>query len=544
MATTGVNGMDMLMSQMTGMAMMKGNVDFQSLLWTMFVVLFLQRAMSYLPKIAEELTKRFDDYMKKNTRIITDIHSTDPDKHETSSIIYTRTYDNDDSTRTRVKLPKDYIVADSILDCACKNDNAISLRSNGMYYVDHSNEVNLGDGVYFRLLSNVLGDQEAISSITIKVYSYTHSLTILRRKVEKFYDDYQAEIQNELGEKLYYFEDIPVAIPKSINMKTHKEELRYELAPKTMQFRMNPFYTSKRLDNVYGNAMKIVRSRIRFFMENREWYDKRGIPYTIGLLLYGPPGCGKTSLIKAIANECNRHVFSVRMSDHTTRSQLTDLFFSENIHETTNGKTRSLTIPMKKRLLVFEDVDTMCDAVKARSGAKTEIENTGDIDTIVEDVKSSWSKTDDMSEMPMFTSLGDLKAANEIQYDRVDNVDHGMKNSELRTPSEKLDLGTILNLMDGILETPGRIIVMTSNHPEVLDPALIRPGRIDLIIKFDNSTKDEVQEIYTGLTGGSIPENILEKIPDKKYTPAKITQSIFEHFNDPEQGIRKLIVKH
>ena len=82
---------------------------------------------------------------------------------------------------------------------------------------------------------------------------------------------------------------------------------------------------------------------------------------------------------------------------------------------------------------------------------------------------------------------------------------------------------------------------MTSNHPEVLDPALIRPGRIDMIIKFDKSTKSEVQEIYNGLVGKSIPEDLIDKIPDKKYTPAKITQSIFENFQNPESGIRKLI---
>jgi SpoVK/Ycf46/Vps4 family AAA+-type ATPase len=560
MVQSGVSGMDMLMSQMTGMAMMKGNVDFQSLLWTMFVVLFLQKIIGYMPKIGEFISKRIEGYMKKSTSAIIDLPNSDPTKKETSSIIYTRSYDNDDSTKTRVKLPKDYIVADSILDCACKNDNAISLRSNGMYYVNHSNEVSLGDGVFFKLLSNTLGDNEMISGLSIKVYSYTHTLTNLRRKIEKIYEDYQAEIQNELGEKLYYFEDIPIAIPKQINMKTKEEELRYELAPKTLQFRMNPFYTSKSLDNVYGNAMKIVRSRIRFFMNNREWYDTRGIPYTIGLLLYGPPGCGKTSLIKAIANECNRHVFSIRMSDHTTRSQLTDLFFSESIHETTGGKTRSLTIPMKKRLLVFEDVDTMCDAVKSRTGEVTEIENTGEPDedarstpegppgNLPDDVITSSWKTimpelrniKNVEDLPMFTNIEDLKASNDIGESKFGSANHGMENADLKTPSEKLDLGTLLNLMDGILETPGRIIVMTSNHPEVLDPALIRPGRIDLIIKFDNSTQGEIQEIYNGLTGKSIPENILSKIPNKKYSPAKITQSIFENFDNPEQGIRKL----
>ena len=37
----------------------------------------------------------------------------------------------------------------------------------------------------------------------------------------------------------------------------------------------------------------------------------------------------------------------------------------------------------------------------------------------------------------------------------------------------------MLNVLDGVVDTPGRMIIMTSNHPEVLDPALIRPGRID-----------------------------------------------------------------
>ena len=37
----------------------------------------------------------------------------------------------------------------------------------------------------------------------------------------------------------------------------------------------------------------------------------------------------------------------------------------------------------------------------------------------------------------------------------------------------------LLNVLDGIVDTPGRIVVMTTNHIETLDPALIRPGRID-----------------------------------------------------------------
>ena len=45
--------------------------------------------------------------------------------------------------------------------------------------------------------------------------------------------------------------------------------------------------------------------------------------------------------------------------------------------------------------------------------------------------------------------------------------------------SPRRALQGLLNVLDGVVDTPGRIVIMTTNHPEALDPALIRPGRID-----------------------------------------------------------------
>ena len=44
---------------------------------------------------------------------------------------------------------------------------------------------------------------------------------------------------------------------------------------------------------------------------------------------------------------------------------------------------------------------------------------------------------------------------------------------------DELNLSGLLNVLDGVVDTPGRMLVMTTNHPDMLDPALIRPGRID-----------------------------------------------------------------
>jgi hypothetical protein len=51
--------------------------------------------------------------------------------------------------------------------------------------------------------------------------------------------------------------------------------------------------------------------------------------------------------------------------------------------------------------------------------------------------------------------------------------------SSFKAKRDELNLTGLLNVLDGVVDTPGRMLVMTTNHPEMLDPALIRPGRID-----------------------------------------------------------------
>eukprot|EP01052_Picozoa_sp_SAG31_P007685 SAG31_NODE_370_length_16651_cov_3.511056_12_plen_164_part_00 len=101
--------------------------------------------------------------------------------------------------------------------------------------------------------------------------------------------------------------------------------------------------------------------------------------------------------------------------------------------------------------------------------------------------------------------------------------------------SDKLNLSGILNVLDGVVDCPGRILVMTSNHPEMLDPALVRPGRVNLklylgyiqfpeaiqmialyfsIDAMDAKHKDEVQQIWASAERGK----------GRFYTPAQLEQ--------------------
>ncbi|KAF2401783.1 hypothetical protein EJ06DRAFT_528941 [Trichodelitschia bisporula] len=69
---------------------------------------------------------------------------------------------------------------------------------------------------------------------------------------------------------------------------------------------------------------------------------------------------------------------------------------------------------------------------------------------------------------------------------------------------QRITLSGLLNAIDGVSSSEGRILVMTTNHPEALDPALIRPGRIDMHVAFALPHRPEMEEMfcrmYRGLT--------------------------------------------
>jgi SpoVK/Ycf46/Vps4 family AAA+-type ATPase len=56
---------------------------------------------------------------------------------------------------------------------------------------------------------------------------------------------------------------------------------------------------------------------------------------------------------------------------------------------------------------------------------------------------------------------------------------------------DKLDLSGLLNVLDGVIESPDRMIIISTNIPDKLDDALVRPGRIDHIIEMGHVTPNQ-----------------------------------------------------
>ena len=97
---------------------------------------------------------------------------------------------------------------------------------------------------------------------------------------------------------------------------------------------------------------------------------------------------------------------------------------------------------------------------------------------------------------------------------------------------EVITLDDILNLWDGIRETPGRILIISSNHYDKLDPALVRPGRIDITHELKNVGHDTLAEMYFNLFETKIDREKLLNVEEFLYSPAEIINMYVANKNE------------
>jgi SpoVK/Ycf46/Vps4 family AAA+-type ATPase len=100
-------------------------------------------------------------------------------------------------------------------------------------------------------------------------------------------------------------------------------------------------------------------------------------------------------------------------------------------------------------------------------------------------------------------------------------------------------------LFDGVLEMPGRIIIMTSNNPERLDHALIRPGRIDIVANYSNCTNETIKQMIAFFYNCTLDVDDCEKINGLVpllYTPAEVGKILFENFGNKDGAIDCLLL--
>ena len=109
--------------------------------------------------------------------------------------------------------------------------------------------------------------------------------------------------------------------------------------------------------------------------------------------------------------------------------------------------------------------------------------------------------------------------------------------------SNELTLGTLLNLFDGIDSSEGTIIIATTNHINKIDPALIRPGRMDIHIELQKCSKIitlQLLEHFYEIDYDILFEKYSSKIVEYKYSPAEINQICFKNRANIDDCINEL----
>lgn len=201
--------------------------------------------------------------------------------------------------------------------------------------------------------------------------------------------------------------------------------------------------------------MEVLLDDITTFRSQSAWYAERGIPWRRGYELFGPPGCGKSSLVSALASHFGCGVSMLNLSSVSNDGDLVYL----------------LRCQPQNSILLVEDVD---------AGFK---------DRTAKDAKITFS--------------------------------------------------SFLNAIDGLAAPDGRILFMTTNHPELLDPAMTRPGRIDLPIEIGLATANQAARMYVRFFGKDHADKALAFGRSAAgMTPASIQKLMMEHRESADAAAR------
>lgn len=260
------------------------------------------------------------------------------------------------------------------------------------------------------------------------------------------------------------------------------------------QFKQYVLSDHKKFSNLFFPGKRELLNLVDDFMHQKGKFAVDGFPQKLGLLLSGPPGTGKTSLIKALAHYTNRHIVSVNLARIKTNQELMDLMF--DLQFPVHGNDMPLKMKFSELIFVMEDVDASSKVVYARQ-TKSSASPSSDVNAPDPQplLRASTGEASDLPEeqpqqgdsataaLRVVDALADVMLAAKGDGEGSDAkirgyAPPGVTRISFR-PDDELNLAGLLNVIDGVVDAPGRILVMTTNHPEKLDAALIRPGRIN-----------------------------------------------------------------
>jgi proteasome-associated ATPase len=198
-----------------------------------------------------------------------------------------------------------------------------------------------------------------------------------------------------------------------------------------------------------GNQIEAIRDAVELPFLHKELFDEHELKAPKGILLYGPPGCGKTLIAKAVANSLAKKV-SERTGEEG-RSFFLNIKGPELLNKYVGETERHIR-------LVFQ---------RARDKA-----------------------TDGMPVIVFFDEMDSLFRT---------------RGSGVSSDVENTIVPQLLSEIDGVEGLDNVIIIGASNREDMIDPAILRPGRLDVKIKIERPDAEAAREIFSKYLTPTLP---------------------------------------
>jgi mitochondrial chaperone BCS1 len=131
----------------------------------------------------------------------------------------------------------------------------------------------------------------------------------------------------------------------------------------------------------------------------------------------------------------------------------------------------------------------------------------------------------------------------------IEDIDCAFKDWRNTDTAAGVTLSGLLNALDGVSSRDGRVLFLTTNHPERLDPALLRPGRVDRKIELGYATPDQARRLYLwfyrgcGLAHSELlreADRFGAQVPPAKIGMAAIQEHLLRHRHSPESAAHEV----
>lgn len=138
--------------------------------------------------------------------------------------------------------------------------------------------------------------------------------------------------------------------------------------------------------------------------------------------------------------------------------------------------------------------------------------------------------------------LGEAKAGGVILLEDIDAAFQKREKNE--DGGNGLTFSGLLNALNGAATPEGTLVFMTTNHKDVLDPALIRPGRADVHIEFGYATHGQASRLFQQFfpTASLSQAQRFSDIASRQVTMAQIQGILSQHKNSPDNALRAAIL--